>query len=110
MIDTDVSGENIVQFTGKMKEPIGERMLVPVSIEKCHHFLTSYEIDVDAGKCKCLKCGAEVSPIFVLEQLMHQESKWMRQREAYLADMKRLAERSRTKCQHCGQLTRISRA
>lgn len=108
MIDVDITGENIVQFTGKRKEPIGDRMLVPVSIEQCRHMLTSYEVDVDAGKCKCLKCGAEVSPIFVLEQLMHQESRWMRQREAYMVEMKRLAERVKTKCQHCGAMTRIS--
>jgi hypothetical protein len=109
MIDTDISGENIVQFTGKRKEPVGDLMLVPVPVEKCRHIFTQYEVDIDAGKCKCLKCGAEVSPIFVLEQLMHQESRWMRTREAYLDEMKRLDERARTKCQHCGEMTRISR-
>jgi DNA-directed RNA polymerase subunit RPC12/RpoP len=108
MMDSDLTGENIVQFTGKHKEPLGGRMLVPVSIETCRHMLTSYEVDVDAGKCKCLQCGAEVSPIFVLEQLMHKESQWMRTREAYIGEMQRLSERSKTKCQHCGKLTRIS--
>ena len=48
--------------------------------------------------------------MFVLESLMHQESRWMRTREAYQEEMKRLDERSRTKCQHCGQMTRISRS
>ena len=46
--------------------------------------------------------------MFVLEQLMKQESQWMRTMATYQDQMKRLAERSRTKCQHCGEMTRVS--
>jgi hypothetical protein len=75
---------------------------------RCSHFNTQFEVDVDAAKCLCLGCGAEVSPMFVLEALMRQESRWMQTRAAYQDEMKRLSERERTKCQHCGKITRIS--
>lgn len=68
------------------------------------------EVDLKGGKCKCLKCGGEVGPMFVLEQLMHKESQWMQTRAAYQDEMRRLDERSSTKCQHCDKMTRISRA
>lgn len=106
----DVTGDNILQLPVKQREPVDEsRFLVPVPVATCIHFQGPFEVDVDGGKCKCLKCGGEVSPIFVLKQLMHQESRWMRTRAAYLDEMKRLAERSRTKCQHCGEMTKVSR-
>ncbi len=106
----DVSGENILQLPATYKEPPdGARMLVPVDHSACTHWNTTFQVDVRGGKCVCLGCKAEVSPMFVLEQLMNKESQWMRTRAAYQDEMKRLDERSRTKCQHCGQLTRVSR-
>jgi len=101
--------DNIVEFTGKTRAP-SDRQLVPVELGKCLHFNASFEIDVDGGKCRCKSCGGEVTPFFVLEQLMNAESRWMRTRAAYLDEMKRLAERSSTKCRHCGAMTRISRS
>ena len=103
-----MDGTNILKLPVKPKEPNDERFLVAVPTGACCHFRGPFEIDVDAGKCKCTQCGTEVSPMFVLESLMHQESRWMRTRAAYQEEMKRLDERSRTKCQHCGQMTRIS--
>ena len=91
--------------------PDGSRMLQPVNVPfgACRHQRVTFEVDVDGGKCKCLGCGTEVTPFFVLEELMHKESQWNRSREAYIDEMKRLGERSRTKCRHCGQMTEISR-
>jgi uncharacterized protein YeaO (DUF488 family) len=40
---------------------------------------------------------------------MHKEHRWHELHARYQDEMQRLAERERTKCQHCGQLTRISR-
>ena len=87
----------------------GNLFLVPPPYGKCKHYRGPFEVDEDAGTCKCLECGEEVSPMFVLNRLMSQESQWIRTRERYKDEMKRLAERSRTKCEHCGQMTRISR-
>ncbi len=101
---------DIVRLPVKHKEPPSdERMLVDVPYSTCQHYRGPYEIDMKAGKCRCLQCQAEVSPMFVLEHLMKEESRWMRARCDYQDEMRRLAERSRTKCQHCGQVTTISR-
>lgn len=110
MID-DVDGVKVVRHTADFKAPpTGERMLVEVpQTGACqHNWNVSFEVDVKAGKCKCLGCGGEVSPIFVLEELMKKESQWNRSRTAYIDEMKRLAERSSTKCHACGKMTRIS--
>jgi hypothetical protein len=101
----------ILQFPREKRQPPDENAyLQPVPVATCHHFRGPFEVDVDGAKCKCLACGGEVSPIFVLRQLMLEESQWMRTRAAYQDEMQRLKERSRTKCQHCGQITRISRS
>lgn len=84
-------------------------MLQRVPVTQCQHLFATFTIDLDAGKCFCKRCNGEVSPMFVLEQLMNKESQWMRTMATYQDQMKRLAERSRTKCQHCGEMTRISR-
>lgn len=100
--------DNIVSLPVRPKANTGNLMLVPPPLGKCQHFNASFEVDVDAGECTCSKCGEKVSPIFVLQQLMHHESRWNRTREAYQEEMRRLEERSRTKCDHCGKMTRIS--
>lgn len=105
----DITGADVLALpTQKREPPDGRLMLVQPPMSGCCHFNTSFEVDDDAGKCKCLGCGEEVSPMFVLKQLMHLESRWMRTRDAYQEEMKRLKERERTKCQHCGKITRIS--
>jgi hypothetical protein len=105
----DHGGADILKLRTQRKEPpSGELMLVPPPHSRCIHFNTSFEIDEDAAKCKCLGCGEEVSAMFVLHRLMQLESLWMRTRAAYQDEMQRLKERERTKCRHCGQMTRIS--
>ena len=105
----DNSSANIVELKVKPRPSADEgAMLQPVPHSHCRHTYTSFEIDIDAGKCVCKKCGEEVTPIFVLRQLMHMESRWMQTRSAYQDEMKRLDERSRTKCRHCNKMTRIS--
>lgn len=104
----DISGKNIAQLPVAYKKPLeGERFLAPVPVGKCSHW-GPFEIDTKGGQCKCLKCGEAVAPMYVLERLMHTESQWMRTRAEYQDEMKRLAERSKTKCRKCGQMTEIS--
>ena len=105
----DTTGADILKLPVKAVEPRdGSLCLVPPPTDRCKHWRGPFEVDADAGKCKCLACGDEVSPVFVLVQLMHSESQWRRTRDAYLDEMQRLKERSSTKCQHCHQMTRIS--
>lgn len=102
-------GADVVPFPKrKVEPPSGDVMLIPPPSGKCIHFNTSFEVDEDAGDCKCLGCGERVTAIFVLTQLMKMESRWNRTREAYQDEMKRLEERSSNKCNHCGKMTRIS--
>jgi hypothetical protein len=107
-IDLDEQGDIVRLPVDYKAPPDGARMLVEVPYAACAHLRSAFEVDVRAGKCKCLDCQGEVSPMFVLERLMHRESQWMRTRAAYQDEMQRIAERERTKCQHCGQITRIS--
>lgn len=100
--------EKITTLPVKRKAETGKLMLVPPPVTKCIHFNATFEVDEDSGECTCSKCGGKVTPMFVLKQLMHAESRWNRTREAYVSEMKRLGERSKTKCQHCGKLTRVS--
>ncbi len=91
------------------QEDSGKLFLAPPPPKKCCHFKSSFEVDVEANKCSCRECGGDVSPMFVLEQLMKKESLWRRSLSNYQDQMKRLKERSRTKCQHCKKMTQISR-
>lgn len=102
--------KDTLKFTGKRKTNPTDRtlMLVPPPFGKCHHYDGPFEIDKDAGDGKCLKCGERVTAILILTRLMNKESQWNRTRLAYQDEMKRLNERSRTKCQHCDKMTRIS--
>ena len=105
-----MNDSNVRMLPVKPRPDAGERFLVPVPHTKCQHYKGPFEVDVDGGKCKCLACGDEVTAIFVLEHLMHKESRWMVAHDTYQDEMRRLAERSSTKCQHCEKMTRISRA
>ena len=107
----DTRGANIAQLPVKYKKPtVGERFLVPVEPGKCSHFNGPFEIDTKGDKCTCKRCGEQVSAMYVLEQLMNSESRWMQTATRYQEEMKRLAERSRTKCRKCGEMTEISRS
>lgn len=113
-INIDISGADVLKFPkGYKAPPDGSLMLVEKNRDtslglQCRHHFTQFEVDVDEHKCKCLGCGENVSPFLVLRELMRHESQWMRTRLAYIEESKRLKERSRTKCQHCGEMTRIS--
>lgn len=107
-IEIDASGADVVKFPKWHKPPPDGALMLVKRPQTCIHFGTQFEVDTENYRCRCLGCGEEVSPYVVLQRLMQHESRWMQAREAYQADMKRLTERSRTKCQHCGEMTRIS--
>lgn len=106
----DTSGANLLELPVKTRPKLEEGpFLNPVPHNQCRHLFTGFTVDTDGGKCFCRACKGEVSPMFVLEQLMNQESRWMRTLATYQDAMKRLDEKSRCKCRHCGQMTRIER-
>lgn len=69
----------------------------------------NYLIREGEMEVECGLCGTRLDPMFVLRRLANEETQWERTRQNYKEEMKRLNERSRTKCDHCGKMTRISR-
>lgn len=57
---------------------------------------------------QCATCGQHLNPFFVLRELLHKESQFMEAHARYQDEMRRLQARQRTKCQHCGEMTRVS--
>lgn len=66
-------------------------------------------IDRKLGMLECADCGKTLNPIEFLVYLAGEEGLWFHNRQKYYDAMKRLDARSKTKCEHCGQMTRISR-
>lgn len=69
----------------------------------------SYLIREGETEVECSLCNTKLDPMFVLRMLAKEETKWLDARKRYQEEMKRLKERERTKCDHCGHMTRISR-
>jgi hypothetical protein len=75
---------------------------------ECRH--GPFEVDDKLDEVICGTCKARLNPMHVLRRLANEETQWHFSRRRYVDEMRRLAARSRTKCQHCGQITRISAA
>jgi hypothetical protein len=71
---------------------------------QAQYLIRDGEMEVECGLC-----GTRLDPMFVLQKLAREESQWQRHRQQHLDEMKRFNERSRTKCEHCDRMTRISR-
>lgn len=85
--------------------------------DHCNHqynFIDGRMVDVTylirdgETEVECGHCNTKLDPVWVLLRLANMEAKWNRTREVYQAEMQRLRERSRTKCEKCGHMTRIS--
>lgn len=69
----------------------------------------TYKIREGETEIECGHCAARLDPMFVLRLMAHEETQWKRHREVYIEECKRLRERRRTKCYHCGKMTEIRR-
>ena len=99
--DSKITGIGV----GFKKPKPDEQMLSVVRKRHCDH---AYIIDAEASVVTCSKCDLTFNPMSVLVDLVRVESKFMRNAERYRDEMKRLSERTRTKCDSCGKMTRIS--
>lgn len=97
--------------------PSDDRTLTVVRDTGCDHKLTfvngkvvraNYLIREGETEVECGLCGKHIDPMFVLLNLANQETSWIRNRQAYQEEAKRLQNRRRTKCEHCRKITRIS--
>lgn len=102
----DTSKDGVVELKVPFKKPIPEDRSLDLVRSKCWH--GPYEIDEAAAEVTCKACGEKLNPVWVLKQLAHKESRYHETAARYQDEMRRLTERSRTKCEHCRRLTRIS--
>ena len=69
----------------------------------------TYMIREGETEIECGLCHTKLDPMFVLKIMANEENRWSHMRARYLDEMKRLGERSRTRCEQCGKMTGISR-
>lgn len=69
----------------------------------------TYNVREGETEVECGCCGTRLDPMFVLRVLAGRESEYERRRRVAAEETKRLNERSRTKCEHCDRMTKISR-
>lgn len=77
--------------------------------QPCNHLFATYLIGDGDAEVTCGRCDAKLDPMWVLHKLAIHDRRMAENTERYRDETKRLAERSRTKCDHCGKMTRISR-
>jgi hypothetical protein len=73
----------------------------------CNHTTCTYIVDEKLAEVQCGDCGAKLEPVWVLRQLCEKEARWNDRRREYLELDAHLRERTRTRCQHCDQMTVI---
>ena len=103
-----MTDEKIKELPVKFKTQPDDNKFLVVPPSKCPHGL--YNVDEKLAEVTCRKCGEKMNPMYVLKEMAMGESQWHRTRQMYQEEMKRLTERSRTKCRFCGKITPISHA
>ena len=73
----------------------------------CWH-RSGYLVDERLAEVTCAACKAKLNPIWVLQQLTMAENRFHDLHARYQDELVRLNARSRTRCEHCGSMTRIS--
>jgi hypothetical protein len=95
----------------RYKQPPGsdEMTLVPVDSSPCNHLFATYLVCESEAEVTCGRCGVRLNPMWLLARLAAEDRRYHEARTVHLEEMKRLKGRSRTKCEWCGRMTRISR-
>lgn len=105
--------EKITRLPVKFREPlpIDRTLLQPHEVPKanqCGHLFAQYLVDPSEAQVECGRCGEKLNPMWVLHQLAIRDRRMAEAQKASKAAQERLEERTRTKCNHCGKMTRIS--
>lgn len=104
----EIQIDNVTELPVKRRTTSTERVLTEVRSYACRH--TRFVVDEKLEQVECADCKERLSPIYALLQLCRQETRYHELHARYQDELKRLGERSRTKCRHCGQMTPISAA
>jgi hypothetical protein len=107
-IEIPPDGAIIVAFPGTLRDNNIERVLTEVHGYECRH--QRFTVDAALAQVSCADCKERLDPMFALIQLARKETRYHELHARYQDEMQRLGERSKTKCQHCDQMTRISKA
>ena len=73
----------------------------------CNHLFATYTVSEADAEVTCGRCNGKVNPMWVLVQLAREDRRMHATQQAAKRASERHAERSRTKCDHCGRMTRI---
>lgn len=92
----------------KSSAPVDKLFRIVAFDKKCDHRSGTFLIDDSLDHVTCSLCGEKLNPMWVLTFLAKQETRWHYAHQQYLDEMKRLADRKKTKCRHCGEMTPIS--
>ncbi|MDC7805546.1 hypothetical protein PQS31_01705 [Luteimonas sp BLCC-B24] len=100
-----VDDEKVVQLPKRKKPDADGPLSIVHSYGGCQHAHT--EVDEKKSEVTCRDCGEKLNPIWVLVRIAN-EDRILRDRWAGMrAELKLMSGRVRTKCQHCGEMTRI---
>lgn len=75
------------------------------TLGKCKHLHVL--VDSELADVQCQDCGEKLNPIWVLYRLATEESRFDHRRKALMDEREKLQAKQRTKCQHCGKMTRV---
>ena len=122
--DSDKPSAEIKRLPVRFKAPPGKeppvlKVVEPYARDGCNHRYrfegsrmvnATYIVREGETEVECGFCAVKLDPMWVLKQLAGRETEYERHREIAQQEMARLQERERTQCQHCGKMTKISRA
>lgn len=72
---------------------------------RCQH--NKFLIDPSASFVTCGMCGEHLNPVWVLDELRKQNSRYQRHVEFLKKEAELAKDRNRCKCEKCGQMTRV---
>lgn len=106
--------DNVSKLPVRFKNPLPEDRSIMLAWEAgqphaCGHLMTTYLLGDGAAEVTCGRCGEKLDPMWVLHKLAVSDRRMAESQARYQEEQRRLAERKRTKCEHCRQMTRISR-
>jgi Zn finger protein HypA/HybF involved in hydrogenase expression len=102
--------ETVTRLPVKFRNPpeAGRTLLHPWEVAKqsqCNHL--SFVIDEKKMEVECATCGERMNPMWVLHHLASRDRQFKENQRRSQELMAKVNERTRTKCDHCGKMTRI---
>jgi hypothetical protein len=117
-------GENIKRLPVRFRSPsphdgLSLKVIASSDVDACDHHAVmldgrlvevTYLLREGETEVECSHCATRLEPMWVLNQMAQRESRYRRTVERCHEALNRLAERSKTRCECCGQMTSISRS